>query len=244
MARDEAYRRAEQKIEEVRQWQATSFYFCANAPGNRLSELPDSIGQLTQLKHLDLSGNDITTLPDSIGNLSNLESLYLDSNRLTDLPPSFGNLSRLYELQLEGNPLSPELAAAYKEGLSAVKRYLHAKAEAQVVLNEAKLIFDGEGGVGKSSLLGALRGEEWQEKRDTTHGVETKEVKLVHPDNGKEITFNAWDFGGQPLYRPTHQLFFTAPAVYLALWDPRRGPQQCCVDEWIQMVKHRTYDDQ
>ena len=32
-----------------------------------------------------------------------------------------------------------------------------------------------------------------------------------------KITFNAWDFGGQNLYRHTHQLFFTAPAVYLAV---------------------------
>jgi GTPase SAR1 family protein len=38
-----------------------------------------------------------------------------------------------------------------------------------------------------------------------------------------EITLNGWDFGGQRVYRPTHQLFFSAPAVYLVVWKPREG---------------------
>ncbi len=55
----------------------------------------------------------------------------------------------------------------------------------------------------------------------------------------KEITLNGWDFGGQRVYRPTHQLFFSAPAVYLVVWKPREGPQQGFVKEWIKLVKHR-----
>jgi C-terminal of Roc, COR, domain len=38
-------------------------------------------------------------------------------------------------------------------------------------------------------------------------------------------------------------MFFTSPAIYLAVWNPRRGPEQCRVDEWIKMVKHRAYDE-
>ncbi|HEX8177698.1 MAG TPA: COR domain-containing protein [Pyrinomonadaceae bacterium] len=141
-------------------------------------------------------------------------------------------------LLLNRNPLNPELAAAYKEGLDAVMRYLRAKAGAQVVLNEAKLILIGEGEVGKSCLLDALRGDPWEE-RPSTHGIEIKPVKVVDPESGKEITLNAWDFGGQRVYRPTHQLFFSAPAVYLVVWKPREGPQQGFVKEWIKLVKHR-----
>ena len=145
-------------------------------------------------------------------------------------------------LDLDDNPLNPELAAAYKEGLDAVKRYLRAKAEAQVVLNEAKLILIGEGEVGKSCLLGALRGDPWEEGRPTTHGIEIKPVKVTDPATGTEITLNGWDFGGQRVYRPTHQLFFSAPAVYLVVWKPREGPQQGFVKEWIKLVKHREPD--
>jgi len=180
-----------------------------------------------------------------LGNLSRLIMLYLRNNQLTELPESLGNLSQLQVLFLNSNPLNPELAAAYEQGIDAVQAYLRAKAKDKIVLNEAKLILIGEGEVGKTSLLGALRGDEWVENRPTTHGVEVdiKSLVVADADSNAEITLNGWDFGGQNIYRHTHQLFFTAPAIYLAVWNPRRGPEQCRVDEWIKMVKHRALDD-
>src|SRR6185295_12951981 len=116
-------------------------------------------------------------------------------------------IDALRELHLANNPLNPELAAAYEEGLDAVKRYLRAKAEQQIVLNEAKLILVGEGEVGKSCLLGVLRGDPWEklEGLPSTHGIEIKPVKVTDSKSGSEITLNGWDFGGQRVYRPTHQ---------------------------------------
>lgn len=235
--------------------------------GNPLKELPKSVGQLTQLESLDVCGTKMSALPEWLCQLTQLQSLglgYFNNQaspisqlpsaigeintlwvinaigcQLVDLPTSLGNSDTLTTINLENNPLNPELAAAYKEGLDSLKRYLRAKAGAQVVLNEAKLILIGEGEVGKSALLGALRGDEWVEKRDSTHGIEIKPVKVTNPTGTTEITLNGWDFGGQRVYRPTHQLFFSAPAVYLVAWKPREGPQQGFVKEWIKLVKHR-----
>jgi hypothetical protein len=78
----------------------------------------------------------------------------------------------LQTLYLSSNPLNPELAAAYEQGLDAVKAYLRAKATAQITLNEAKLILVGEGEVGKSCLLGALR-----EKVRTARLTDPQQVK-------------------------------------------------------------------
>jgi Leucine-rich repeat (LRR) protein len=207
--------------------------------------LPEEIGNLTNLKELSVWDCSLTKLPDTLGKLWKLEKLLLLENQLTDLPRSFSQLEHLEELELKGNPLNPELAAAYEQGLDAVKAYLHAQAEEQIILDEAKLILIGEGGVGKTSMLGALRGDKWVESRKTTHGVEVdiKSLLLTDANSGKTITFNGWDFGGQNIYRHTHQLYFTAPAVYLAVWEPRRGPEQCAVAEWIKMVKHRAYNE-
>ena len=147
-----------------------------------------------------------------------------------------GQLSQLQGLDLDSNPLSTELAAAYEQGTSAVLTYLQAS---KVPLYEAKLILIGEGNVGKSCLLGALRGDPWEAGRSTTHGIEIKPVPVTDPDSGQVITMNGWDFGGQPVYRPTHQLFFSAPAVYLVVWSPRDGIQRGAVQEWIRLVKYR-----
>src|SRR6478672_6598779 len=211
---------------------------------NQLRELPEWLGNLTQLRSLSLDSNQLRELPEWLGNLTQLRSLSLDNNLLRELPEWLGNLTQLQNLSLDSNPLNPESTAAYKQGLDVVKAYMR-EAGNKIVLNEAKLILIGEGEVGKTSLLGALRGDKWIEKRKTTHGVEVdiKSLIVTAPYSSKEITLNGWDFGGQNIYRHTHQLFFTAPAVYLAVWNPRRGAEQCRVDEWIKMVKHRAYDE-
>jgi internalin A len=144
----------------------------------------------------------------------------------------------LEKLELKDNPLNPALQSAYDQGLDAVKAYLRSLAEAQITLYEAKLILVGEGEVGKTCLMDALLDKEWQE-HPSTHGIEIQQVKIVAPDTQNEITLNGWDFGGQRVYRPTHQLFFSAPAVYLVVWKPREGPQQGFVKEWIQLIKRR-----
>lgn len=123
--------------------------------------------------------------------------------------------------------------------MDAVKAYLCAKAEGgEIVLNEAKLLLVGEGEVGKTCLMDALEGLGWQE-HISTHGIEIRPVQMTDPKSGKEITLNGWDFGGQRVYWPTHQLFFSSPAVYLVVWKPREGPQQGFVKEWITLIKHR-----
>ncbi|MGZ8907592.1 MAG: COR domain-containing protein [Methylobacter sp.] len=201
--------------------------------------MPLSIKRLRQLQVLHFSSNQLTSIPESIGKLTQLQALHLSCNQLTSIPESIGQLTQLEWLELSGNRLNPELAAAYEQGLDAIKAYLRVKAEAQITLNEAKLLLVGEGEVGKSCLLGALRGDPWEEDRPSTHGINIKPVKITDPDNQGEITLNGWDFGGQPVYRPTHQLFFSAPAVYLVVWKPREGPQQGLVKEWIKLIKHR-----
>lgn len=209
---------------------------------NQLTELPEALASLTQLQTLYLSNNQLTEMPEAIASLTQLQILCLYKNQLRELPEAIASLSHLQELNLSNNPLNPDLAAAYEQGTEALWEYLRAKAEEQITLNEAKLILVGEGEVGKSCLLGALRGDEWLEGRSTTHGIEIQPVIVTHPDNDTEISLNGWDFGGQPVYRPTHQLFFSAPAVYLVVWKPREGPQQGFVKEWITLIKHREPD--
>jgi internalin A len=73
---------------------------------NQLEKLPDSIGQLTNLTSLNLSSNQLCQLPDAIGQLINLNYLSLRSNQLTSLPESIGQLIRLEILDLSNNNLT------------------------------------------------------------------------------------------------------------------------------------------
>ncbi|MDX1463136.1 MAG: Two component regulator three Y domain protein [Marinirhabdus sp.] len=81
---------------------------------NIKGELPESIGDLTHLKTLELSFNQISgQLPESIGNLSQLEVLAFNGNALTGaIPASLGQLLNLKQLHLSSNQLSGQVPDA------------------------------------------------------------------------------------------------------------------------------------
>ncbi|WP_127504182.1 COR domain-containing protein [Actinoplanes solisilvae] len=203
---------------------------------NRLTTLPGWICDLTGLTSLALGGNELAGLPPDLGRLSALTELDLANNRLTDLPDDLGALG-LTLLDLAGNPLTAELQAAYRNGPDELLGYLRLRREDSRFVREAKLILVGEGDVGKSCLLGALRGEPWQ-SRPTTHGIEIKTLEVA--GDAPAIQLNGWDFSGQPQYRATHQLFFSAPAIYLVVWKPRVGAERSYVKYWIDLIVHRV----
>ena len=53
-----------------------------------VEKLPNSIGELSQPKELNVSDNQLIYLPDSIGELSRLTVLDVSGNQLTSLPDS------------------------------------------------------------------------------------------------------------------------------------------------------------
>ncbi len=78
MAKDKAYRRAEQKIEEARRSGAKKLDLSVewgDEKTPKLTELPEALGQLRQLQTLNLSDNQLTTLPEALGQLTRLQEL-------------------------------------------------------------------------------------------------------------------------------------------------------------------------
>lgn len=206
---------------------------------NRIEIIPaKGLENLQRLSVLELRDNMIKKLPDAIGSLKRLGVLQLNGNRITELPEAIGDLPILSTLTIQDNPLSPELAAAERSGTAAILQYLRERAADAVKLYESKLILVGEGEVGKSCLFDALRGKEWKE-HDSTHGIRLESFDVTDDETGQTIKLNGWDFGGQKVYRPTHQLFFSSPAIYLVVWKPREGSQAGAVWEWIRLIKNR-----
>ena len=73
---------------------------------NELTQLPSSITNLENLIYLVLSFNQITILPENIGDLNNLIWLDLGYNELESIPDSIGNLQSLYYLWIFDNNLT------------------------------------------------------------------------------------------------------------------------------------------
>ncbi|CAH1270954.1 LRSAM1 [Branchiostoma lanceolatum] len=73
---------------------------------NRLSSLPDDIGELATLQVLNLENNKLTGLPEAVSQLQALQTLNCRENRLTDVHSAIGNMKSLRTLDLSKNRVS------------------------------------------------------------------------------------------------------------------------------------------
>ena len=70
---------------------------------SRLVALPDAIGGLRELTHLNVHGNYLVSLPETLGGLTGLTELKAGGNNLTTLPASIAALVRIKLLRLNCN---------------------------------------------------------------------------------------------------------------------------------------------
>jgi len=102
----------------------------------------------------------------------------------------------------------------------------------------SKLLVVGEGGVGKTSLLRALRGEAFDPQESTTHGIDIHTLGLIHPNElNVTMQLNTWDFGGQEIYHATHQFFLTNRSLFLLAWNARLGFEQGKLYYWLDTIQ-------
>jgi internalin A len=195
---------------------------------NYLSTLPKEIGQLTNLVDLDVSDNQIVNLPTEILQLVRLKRLDLRGNRLS-IPPEI--IERIYE---------PE----------AILNYYFAKRKRP--LNESKLLFLGEGNVGKTSLVQQILHGTFDQNQTKTEGIsinqwqvdgskkrETNSPISNSPVSNLEspIRLNVWDFGGQEIMHATHQFFLTKRSLYLLVLDARLTQEENRVEYWLKIIQ-------
>ena len=72
----------------------------------QITTIPESIGNLTDLRKLYLEWNAIESLPNTFSNMNALVQLYISNNNLINLPENFGNLQNLYILDLGYNNIT------------------------------------------------------------------------------------------------------------------------------------------
>jgi internalin A len=214
-----------------------------NLSGNKLHTVPATLASLRALDTLVLSNNRLSVLPGSLGELTNLTLLDVGLNRLETLPPELGVLKNLKTLAVDDNPFGESITTIANRGTGSLLAYLRSVLKDGLPLYEAKLVLIGEGNVGKSSLLAAMAGERFIDGRMTTHGIEITHIELPHPTLSERIRLNAWDFGGQPVYRITHQFFYSRRSLYAIVWTPREGVEKNDVEGWCERIVLRVGTD-
>ena len=215
---------------------------------NQFEEIPSEIAKLPNLQQVTFSHNKINSIPKNIGNLRNLSYFDLAHNQIEELPPELlnSNLEIYYEndifkirrgLNLYDNPLMKPPLEVVKQGKQSIKSYFDLiQSEDTTLLNEAKLLIVGQGGVGKTSLLKSLVSNGFNEREISTEGIDIEKWTIAIEGN-KSFDINLWDFGGQEIYYSTHQFFLTKRSLYLFVWEARKDDDLLTFDYWLNVIK-------
>jgi len=126
---------------------------------------------------------------------------------------------------------------------------MHDLAAGALALSDVKLMVLGNGRVGKTQICRRLRGEDYDARVPSTHGVIVTSARLPASDGTEPVILHIWDFGGQDIYHGTHALFMRTRAAFLIVWTPEAESSGEHVWEgmafrnhplpyWIDTVRH------
>jgi internalin A len=85
---------------------------------------------------------------------------------------------------------------------------------------DIKLMVLGNGRIGKTQICRRLRGEGYDDKVESTHGIVVTTAPLPQVHGEIDAKLQIWDFGGQDIYHGTHALFMRSRAIFAAVWIP------------------------
>ena len=203
---------------------------------NNLTALPPEFAKLHNLSILGISFNKFTEFPLELTHLPNLKGLLFRSNHLSVLPMEVRRLTRLRALRLQGNPLPvpPEILDS-EEPSQIINYFFQHQAGQKRPLNEAKVLVLGQRSVGKTSLVKALMGEQFNPHEGKTEGIDIQRWPVRV--GGHEVRLNVWDFGGQEIMHATHQFFLTKRSLYVLVLDARVGEEENRVEYWLKIIQ-------
>ncbi|EMA2446401.1 hypothetical protein U2G60_001630 [Vibrio fluvialis] len=220
-----------------------NFLFCTTSKIESL----DFISKFPNLTEIILQGNKIESL-EPLTKSNKLVYVNLSNNNIVDIPRELANnfifSSKNREntnkriINLKGNPLISPPIEIIERGEDSAKPYFDSMVGDTEELNEAKIIFLGNGEVGKTSLMKVLSGDCFNSDEETTHGINIK--KYTVPINEQySVDASIWDFGGQQIMHATHQLFLSRRCVYVLVINDRRDDlqQEQKINYWLQQVQ-------
>jgi GTPase SAR1 family protein len=228
-----------------------------NVSNNKLVSLPRFLGSNGRLTKLFCNNNNLSSLPIGLKNCLNLRSIDISNNKFKELPfwlfnfvdikkfsftttteddVLFDNFLFEGKLVFGRNPIESPPIEIINSGKIAIDNYFSELKEKSQYLYEAKLLVVGEPGAGKTSLSIKILDDKnpLPSEEETTWGINIYNYKFNTIDK-EDFRVNIWDFGGQEIYKSTHQFFLTKRSIYALLTDNRY--ENTNFNYWLETIE-------
>jgi internalin A len=184
------------------------------------------VARLTSLQTLNFTGCKQLSGLGPLAGLTSLRILNLHGceqlRRFTPLESLLPTLQHLYLFGCKLDDLPSEVVGRYElhDVLDKVRAHYEDLKAGQQMDAEVKVLFLGNGGVGKTQLCRRLRDLPFDPNIPTTHGIQLGQTTVELDGFPEPVRLNLWDFGGQDIYHGSHALFLHGQAIFLLLWTP------------------------
>ena len=190
----------------------------------------ESLFPCTKLEHLWLISTDVHILPTWLGERMPLRHLLLWYQDLHDIPSSLMNLNLPFRkdfftrdlgeegIYLENTTLAVQPISLFEQEREFIQAYYDSE---KVPINESKVIFLGDGGVGKTHTIKRILNNDKQDdyKTETTPGIDITHYPVEY--EGRRFHIHFWDFGGQEIMHAMHRCFLTERTCYVVVLSNR-----------------------
>ena len=101
--------------------------------------------------------------------------------------------------------------------------------------NRHKIIFVGDAGVGKTTIINRINDNEYQSTYEATIGVDFYPKKINF--RGNEITLQIWDTAGQEKYRGLIPSYIRNSSIVFIVFDITNRNTFESVPKWIELIR-------
>jgi small GTP-binding protein len=230
------------QISDISYLQGLSNLTSLDFSSNQVSDI-SYLQELSNLTSLDFSFNQVSDIS-CLKKLNNLTSLDFSSNQVSDIS-CLQEISNLKELYFRETPAFLSLPKELQDKcpnnndnqIGLLQYWLENFANKNKRIRcfrEAKVVFVGDGDIGKTSLIQVLLGQPLTE-RGRTHQIEITTNKTLFSYKNESITAHFWDFGGQEIMHATHKFFMTERSVYVLVVNGRKDNDDH--KKWLEQLK-------
>lgn len=219
--------------------------------GTRINKVPIEIKGLSSLVYLDLRNTSVESIPEWVCDFPKLRGLFISNTLVSKLPMALALGSLPIYNQMRGDfpgiyASGSMLPAVYFSDKAVLTRYLQDSDKQR--FGEAKIIFLGDGGAGKTFTINRFLKDGVPEpaspkpneaySNGQTHGVKPYDYQT--DVDGSPFIIHLWDFGGQEMLHAMHRCFLTENTVYVLMVSTRDSEHTRRLRYWLHCIQPFT----